>query len=216
MFNSCALTLISPGVNSNFRLKKIVDIRFQEAHFYGLQFYNHSSFFIEKENFTLIITDPNNQSFNKNEFIPSLFYKDNQVYILFENCYEKEKIEDPFYDIRLYQFYLNKIPSLNRYSYFYPYSYNKKGTVYLKKNPFLIYNSQENRKEIIRTGDDFLACIRTINTFEKRNLNNGMNYFQVMTSNRSHLEYSFEFKDKFVYFNEEPVSFGVGSRPNSR
>ncbi|TGL50257.1 hypothetical protein EHQ59_12740, partial [Leptospira kemamanensis] len=56
----CALTIISPGLNSNYKLNKISTFKFQEAAFYGSLYYDQTAFFIESENLKLIIDDPNN------------------------------------------------------------------------------------------------------------------------------------------------------------
>ncbi|TGL21025.1 hypothetical protein EHQ42_05575, partial [Leptospira levettii] len=61
MIYSCnSLTLISPGITSEYRLGKNSSIKFEESSFYGTNIYQINVFYIENENRNLIFADPNN------------------------------------------------------------------------------------------------------------------------------------------------------------
>ncbi|WP_051122400.1 hypothetical protein [Leptospira wolbachii] len=207
LFN-CALTIISPGLNSNYKLKKISSNRFQEAAFYGSAFYDQSAFFLEFENLKLILTDPNNATFNKNETISVDQFDQNNINILYEICYDKEKDINILDDVVNYKFILNDFESLSVVSYFYPYSYYSRGNYNKKFNPYYFNEKYPYQNYIYKTGNDFIMCIRNVVSFSK-NAQNKSNSLKIVTP-RNHLTgFSYDFDNNFIFYKNEEMEFSV-------
>lgn len=208
-FPACALTLISPGLNSNYRLDNLTGIRFEEAAFYGTKHYESSVFYLEFENLKQIINDTNNATFNKEERLDlNQFYK-TDIHLMFELCYNKEKEINIFEDIKNYNFQLNNHSYESKISYFYPYSFYKRGSRISKKYPFYMNDDYPLNKVILKTGPDFLMCIRTILVFKKENQINNKNEFEILTPRNVHLFYSYEYKNQFIFYKNEGIDFSA-------
>lgn len=207
--HACALTLISPGLNSHYRLDNITNIRFDEAAFYGSQHYHHSAFYIESENLKLITSDINNSTFNKEEKLAIRPFDPNKVHILYEYCFDKEKEINITEDIENHHFQLNDNSYESKISYFYPYSYYKRGSRISKKYPFYMNDDYPYKKVILKTGTDFLMCIRTILVFKKDDQKNNINEFEILTPRNSHISYSYEYNNQFVFYKNEGMDFSA-------
>ena len=208
-FNACALTLISPGLNSNYRLDNITNIKFEEAAFYGSKHYDLSAFFIEYENLDLIINDINNTTFNKDEKMAIKDFDQNKIHLMVELCYDKEKEINIFEDIEKHYFQLNNHSYESKISYFYPYSFYKRGSRISKKCPFYMNDDYPLNKVVLKTGADFLMCIRTILVFKKENQINSKNEFEVLTPRNSHIFYSYDYNNQFVFYKNEGIDFSA-------
>lgn len=206
---ACTLTLISPGINSNYRLDNLTGKRFEEAAFYGSKYYQPSAYFIESDNLELIINDVNNATFNKDEIPNFKQFDQNKIYILYEYCYDKEKDINIFEDINHHQFQLNNNFYESKISYFYPYSFYKRGNTITKKHPFYKNAEYPSNKVILKTGTDFLMCVRTILVFNRENQMNSKNEFEILTPRNSHLFFSYDYKNKFIYYEKEEMDFSA-------
>ncbi|XDD53857.1 hypothetical protein AB3N62_15450 [Leptospira sp. WS4.C2] len=209
LLHACALTLISPGLNSNYRLNDITDLKFEEVAFYGSKHYSHSAFFIEFENLNLIINDVNNTTLNTNENLNiNRFHKEN-IHLLYEICFDKEKEINIIEDLENHQFQLNDNSYESKISYFYPYSYFKKRDRFNKFNPFYMRNNYPADHVIQKTGTDFLLCVRTLLTFKKTDQKPNLNEFEILTPRNVHLFYSYEYKNQFIFYKNEGIDFSA-------
>ncbi|EMY60591.1 hypothetical protein [Leptospira terpstrae] len=207
-FFGCALTIISPGINSNYRLNKTASIRFQEAAFYGSTFYDHSAFFLEYENLKEIIKDPNNATFNKGDILQINQFNKNNVNLLYEFCFDKEKDIDIFEDIKYYQFKLNENPPISIVSYFYPYSYFYRGGFVRKNRPYYINDVHPYNEYILKTGNDFQMCIRNIISFDTNSQKN-KNILEILTPRNLTINFTYDFDKKFVLYKNEEMEFSA-------
>lgn len=206
---NCAMTLVSPGINSNHRLTVSNDYHFQEAHRYGRNFYQNSAFFVEERNWPLVIEDTNNATLETPPNFPKTINGEKQITLLFENCFDKDKINDPLSDSKNYKFSLNQTLSEIRYSYLYPYSYVRRGTSIEKWKPYYYSDPYRHKVREERTGDDYLACVRTLVVFDKSSVRTGANTFQIRTANDSLLTYTFLYERSFVPNADEPWSMRI-------
>lgn len=199
---SCALTIISPGVNSNYRLDKIGVYKFQESSFYGSKFYDLSAFFLEYENLKLVLDDPNNSLFNKEEKLNINQFEANNVNLLIEFCYDKEIEFDIENDLANYHYKLNNFEPLSSTSYFYPYSFSVRGEFIKKFKPFYVREKYPYQHRIYTTGDDYLMCIRSIVSFPK-SAQNKSNSLEILTPRNSLINFSYEFDREFILYKNE-------------
>ncbi|MCW7479364.1 hypothetical protein ND856_18840 [Leptospira bandrabouensis] len=208
---SCnSLTLISPGITSEYRLGKSSSLKFEESSFYGTNIYQINVFYIENENRNFIFQDPNNiLDFKiKEKFENNI--SDLDILLLAEICFDKEKFKKTPLDLILYDFELNGNRFLDKIEYIYPYSFSMKGNKYSLEKPLLIHDNYPNQKNIIKTSDDFVTCSRTILKFNKDSQNDGKNRVNIITPRNSII--SFEYliqKGKFVIQNNEEIEFNV-------
>ncbi len=207
-FFGCALTIISPGLNSNYRLNKTASIRFQEAAFYGSKFYDQSAFFLEYENLKEIIKDTNNATFNKGDILQINQFSQNNVNLLYELCFDKEKDIDIFEDIKFYQFKLNENQPISFVSYFYPYSYFSRGGFIKKNRPYYINDVHPYNQEILKTGKDFLMCIRNIISFNPSSQIN-KNILEIITPRNLTINFTYDYDKKFVLYKNEEMEFSA-------
>ncbi|TGK80352.1 hypothetical protein EHQ31_17190 [Leptospira montravelensis] len=208
LFFDCALTIISPGLNSNYKLNKISSFKFQEAAFYGSTFYDQSAYFLEFENLKLIVSDPNNATFNKNDSMNMDQFDQNNINILYEICYDKEKNLNILDDIVNYKFKLNDFESISVVSYFYPYSYTARGNYIKKYKPYYVNEKYPYQKNIYKTGYDFLMCIRNIVSFRK-NVQEISNSLEILTPRNHLFNFSYDFDNKFIFYQNEEMDFSA-------
>ncbi len=204
----CALTLISPGLNSNYRLNKTATIRFQEAAFYGSTFYDQSAFFLEFENLKEIIKDPNNATFNKGDILKIDQFNPKNVNLLYEFCFDKDKDIDIFEDIKYYQFKLNDNPPISIVSYFYPYSYFYRGGFVRKNKPYYINDIHPYNQDILKTGIDFQMCVRNIISFIPSSQKN-KNILEIITPRNLIINFIYDFDKNFVLYKNEEMEFSA-------
>ncbi|MCW7490906.1 hypothetical protein [Leptospira meyeri] len=207
LFN-CALTIISPGLNSNYKLTKISSNRFQESAFYGSAYYDQTAFYLEFENLKLILNDPNNATFNKNDSISAVQFDQNNINILYEICYDKEKNINILDDILNYKFSLNNFEAISVVSYFYPYSYYSRGNYLKKILPYYVNEKYPYQKLIYKTGNDFIMCIRNIVSFSK-NAQNKSNSLEIVTPRNYLTGFSYEFDNNFLFYKNEEIEFSA-------
>ncbi|MGE8795949.1 hypothetical protein ACO2JG_18665 [Leptospira terpstrae] len=156
----------------------------------------------------MILTDPNNATFNKDDTISLNQFDQNNIHILYEICYDKEKDINILDDIKNYRFKLNDSESISVFSYFYPYSYFARGN-YIKKNkPYYVNENHPHQKNIYKTGNDFLMCIRNIVTFNKNNQINS-NSFEIITPRKHLTGFSYNFDNNFIYYKNEEMEFSA-------
>ncbi len=205
---SCALTIISPGLNSNYRLNKSGVYKFQESSFYGSKFYELSAFFLEFENLKLVLDDPNNALLNKNEKLNIDQFDANNIHILFEFCYDKDIEFDIEEDLSNYQYKLNSKESISLTSYFYPYSYSVRGDFIKKFKPFYVREKYPHQQRVYTTGDDYLMCIRSILVFPK-SAQNKFNSLEILTPRETLINFSYEFDREFILYKNEKFEFSA-------
>ncbi len=211
---SCnSLTLISPGITSEYLLGKNSSIKFEESSFYGTNIYQINVFYIENENRNLVFQDPNNildykikENFEKD-------ISDLDILLLAEVCFDKEKFTKTPLDLILYDFELNGNKYLNKIEYIYPYSYSMKGNKYFLERPLLIHDNYPNQKNIIKTSDDFVTCSRTILKFNKNFQNDGKNKINIITPRNSYISFEYLIQNgKFVIQNNEEIELNAKVR----
>ncbi|ABZ94633.1 Hypothetical protein LBF_2136 [Leptospira biflexa serovar Patoc strain 'Patoc 1 (Ames)'] len=214
-FASCSsLTIISPGINSNHRLNKLTDVKFNEAAFYGSTFYQANAFFINHQNIYEILNDPNNiveknikEKFEKN-------IKNNDVILIAEFCFDKDKFNSSILDFDQYNFKLNNTSFSTNLEVFYLYSAKKKGTSYAIEQPLLVYDKPPNQKNIIKTSFEFIACSRSILNFKNLKLSEGSNKFEIITPRSSQIFFDFNIKNGiFQPFQDEGADLKIGISP---
>ncbi|MDZ4727128.1 MAG: hypothetical protein SH817_13315 [Leptospira sp.] len=211
--NFCySLSIISPGISSIYKLRKIGDIRFEEAKFYGSAEYSYQLFFIEDSFLQEIFDDPNNLYFDENQN----FGKEkisNQVnskrFFLFELCYSKDREFDILTDIKDYDFRLNQNPSLYQIHYSYAYSYYQRGEYKFKNKPLIVRDKLPHSKLLLTTGTDFISCVRSILVYDQKNEIKGKNSFKVITSNKNHLDFYYNYIHEFEKYWDEPMEIRV-------
>ncbi|MCW7503879.1 hypothetical protein [Leptospira paudalimensis] len=189
----------------------MTDYHFDEAVFYGRIYYQNSAYYIDKENWLLVANDINNFVLSNPSKLKEDLDVQSKIIILFENCFDKNKKFDPIIDISKYNFYLNKNKINEVISYIYPYSYEKKGTSLLKFKPLYFYDPYRQNEKTIRTGDDFLTCVRTLLFTEETLVRKGKNYFRVLTASNTNLEYFFIYDNGFIDFSDERSSMKIVS-----
>lgn len=183
---SCSsLTLVSPGITSEHRLNQSSNLKFEESSFYGTNIYQLNGFYIEKENTNLVLNDPNNihHSKFKDQFEANISEED--ILILVEVCFDKDKFKQRTLDLDLYQFELNGNPSIDTLEVIYPYSFRMKGNRYQLERPILINENYPNQKNVIKTADEFVTCSRTFLKFKKEFQKDGKNILKIMTPRKS-------------------------------
>ncbi|TGK66789.1 hypothetical protein EHQ18_16830 [Leptospira kanakyensis] len=205
---NCALTIISPGLNSNFKLNKTTGIRFQEAAFYGSSYYDQSAYFLEFENLKEIVKDPNNATFNKNDMIYINQFNQNDINLLYEICFDKDKNINIMTDIENYKFKLNGDNSQSIVSYFYPYSYFKRDNYIKRHRPYYINDVHPKKENLLKTGNDYYMCIRNIVSFNT-NAQKKSNYFEITTPRNLLINFTYDFDHKFIYYTNEEMEFSA-------
>ncbi|WP_244242869.1 hypothetical protein [Leptospira bouyouniensis] len=200
------LTLISPGITSDVRLKKQTDLRMEEASFYGPWFYSHTTFYIEKSQLPKVLEDPNNTVFQPKEKFILKKGDDSQLHLLFEFCYDKSKQIDIEKDMENYRFQLNGVDPSEKLVYLYPYSYFKKGKTFRRRFPFYERLAYPREHILITTGYDQLYCVRTLLRFDPSIEKRGYNHFEVITPRNQYLYYEYEMEKEFVRFTEEEIN----------
>ncbi|MCW7475620.1 hypothetical protein [Leptospira levettii] len=211
---SCnSLTLISPGITSEYRLGKNSSIKFEESSFYGTNIYQINVFYIENENKNLVFQDPNNilDSKIKENFENNI--SDLDILLLAEVCFDKEKFKKTPSDLIYYNFELNGNRYLDKIEYICPYSYSMKGNKYSLERPLLIHDNYPNQKNVIITSDEFVTCSRTILKFNKDFQNDGKNKINIITPRNSNISFEYLIQNgKFMIQNNEEIEFNVKAR----
>jgi hypothetical protein len=204
LFSSCALTLISPGINSNYRIEDKSFMKMEDSAFYGSYFYRYFSYFVNEENYFDVINDPNNsidvlqiQNFHIN-------HTKNKILILYEFCFDKLKNIDWEEDLSSYTFTLNDQSNEYFLSYKYPYSYRKIGLKYKIELPYIINKKFPYHNQTERTGNDYILCMRNLLSFRKETQFDNSNLFKVTTprGNTQHFEYISK-SGKFQFYEKE-------------
>ncbi|TGM74281.1 hypothetical protein EHR01_12325 [Leptospira mtsangambouensis] len=214
MISSCkSLTLISPGITSDNRLGKNSGLKFEESSFYGTDFYQLNVFYIENENKRYIFQDPNNiidsgikENFEKN-------INENDILLLSEVCFDKDKFRQKSLDLTLYDYSLNSQQYIDKIEYIYPYSFIKKGNSYSLERPLLINDYYPNQRNVIKTSDDFVTCSRSIIKFKKEFQYDGTNKLNITTPRKSIISFEFSVQNgKFVIQNNEEIEFNIKAK----
>lgn len=200
------LTLVSPGITSEARLKKQSDLRMEEASFYGSWIYSHAAFYIDQLQLPKVLNDPNNLVFQSKEKFLIQDIDPNSIHILFEFCYDERKQINIEEDKKQYSFQLNDINPSHTIVYLYPYSYFKKGNTYRRKLPYYQSLPYPNDSILTTTGYDQLYCVRTLLSFDPSIEKRGTNRFTVTTPRNQNLFYEYEYNDQFVKFKEEEIN----------
>lgn len=215
IFTACSsLTIISPGINSNDRLNKLTNIKFDEASFYGSSVYQANAFFINHQNLEDILNDPNNivDNLTKENFEQNI--KENDVILLAEFCFDKDKFKSNTLDFDQYNFKLNNTTFSTKLEIFYLYSAKKKGTLYAIEQPLLVYDKPPNQKNIIKTSVEFISCSRSILNFKNFKLSEGSNKFEIITPRNSQIFFDFQIKNgTFQLFQNEGADFKIEIKP---
>ncbi|TGK97933.1 hypothetical protein [Leptospira levettii] len=200
------LTIVSPGVTSDYRLKSIGGIRMLEAAYYGTWHYTQTAFYMEPENLDALLTDPNNHILNHKELFDSVSKDRSSVRILFEYCYDQTKPIQIDEDKEQYQFEWNGNEPKSKISYLYPYSYYKKGNRIRQKLPY--YQSERYPKNEWKqtTGYDQYFCVRNLLEFDGSIQKKGTNELKVVTPREHLLYYEYEYNGKFIHDSEEEIN----------
>ncbi|ABZ97550.1 Hypothetical protein LEPBI_I1442 [Leptospira biflexa serovar Patoc strain 'Patoc 1 (Paris)'] len=210
LISTCAsryyLTLVSPGITSETRLKKQTDLRMEEASFYGPWAYSHTTFYIEKSQLSKVLDDPNNTVFQSKEKFLLRKGDVSQLHLLFEFCYDKSKQIDIEKDMENYRFQLNGVDPTEKLVYLYPYSYFKKGKKFRQRFPFYERLAYPREHILITTGYDQLYCVRTLLGFDLTIEKQGKNLFEVTTPRNQLLYYEYEMDKEFVRFKDEEIN----------
>ncbi|MCZ8342229.1 MAG: hypothetical protein O9301_04290 [Leptospira sp.] len=192
---SCALNLISPGINSNHRLDNKSFAKMLDMSFYGSYHYNFFAYFILPENVIDVLNDPNNflETYQVESFV--LNRNLNDIVILYEFCYNKEKDIDFDTDLNSYFFFLNGHSEKYKLVYQYPYSYKKIGLKLKLLRPFLVHKKYPNHQEIESTGYDYIMCYRNLLIFDTSTKQEGKNEFRIITPRENIQNFEFQLKN---------------------
>ncbi|MCW7504355.1 hypothetical protein [Leptospira paudalimensis] len=200
------LTIISPGVTSEYRIKSISGIRMLEASYYGTWHYAQTAFYIEPDNLDALLSDPNNFILNHKVLFDSVSKDKTLVRILFEYCYDHSKQIPIDHDKDLYQFEWNGIEPKSKITYLYPYSYYKKGKRIRQKLPFYQQERYPKNEWKQTTGYDQYYCVRSLLEFDGFLQKKGINELKVITPREQLLFYEYEHNGKFIHDSEEEIN----------
>ncbi|XDD47827.1 hypothetical protein AB3N60_07060 [Leptospira sp. WS39.C2] len=181
-------------------------IKMEEASFYGPWYYAHSTFYIEHGQLNEVLKDPNNFIMNHKEIFETVKFGKGKVWLLFEYCYDQSKPIQIDVDKELYQFEWNDQSPLSKTTYFYPYSYYKKGKRIRHKLPFYQTEPYPNDGWKRTTGYDQYFCVRNLLEFDESYQKMGKNKFKILTPREQLLYYEYQFDQKFIYYAEEEIN----------
>lgn len=211
LISSCtSLTLISPGITSENHLLNATSIKFEEASFYGSNFYQFNVFYLEDENIRLVLNDPNNILNSKIKVKFEENISDTDFLLLAEICFDKEKFKQRDLDLEFYEFELNGNKFNDRIEFIYPYSYSMKGNKYNLERPILINDNYPNQKNVIKTADEFIACSRSFIKFKKKYQIESKNSLKIVTPRKSIINFQFYVKNgKFQIQNNDDINIKI-------
>jgi len=209
-FIHCGMSIISPGVTSNYRLTKLGGTNtFEEKIFYGKN-YDVSAFYIKKEYLQTILSDYNNLFSNWKNLDKiknlKLSNENGNLILLCEICFDLEK-EIQESDFLNYKFFLNNSKPNDVIEFLYPYNYYIYGTS-MKKNGPMIRGKED--LDLILSDYKYIPCIRYLMSFNKILQIKGNNFLRIKTSRDNYFDFKYEYDIEFIQFWNEPSEFRVG------